>query len=83
MHPEASVYNRLCDFEWDTPVGDAEACGGDFLARAAAFGSVGGFDERMIAGEEPELCYRLRRGGWRIHRADHAMTLHDAARESC
>jgi GT2 family glycosyltransferase len=78
-HPEASIYNRLCDFEWDTPIGDAEACGGDFLSRVDAFGSVGGFDDRMIAGEEPELCYRLKRDGWRIHRADHAMTYHDAA----
>src|SRR5580698_8655221 len=25
-HPEASVYNRLCDLEWDTPVGDTAAC---------------------------------------------------------
>jgi GT2 family glycosyltransferase len=78
-HPEASIYNRLCDFEWDTPIGDAEACGGDFLARVDAFVSVGGFDDGMIAGEEPELCYRLRRNGWRILRADHAMTYHDAA----
>jgi GT2 family glycosyltransferase len=79
LHPESSIYNRLCDFEWDTPIGPAEACGGDFLARAEAFQSVGGFDEHLIAGEEPELCYRLRRKGWRIHRADHAMTYHDAA----
>jgi hypothetical protein len=26
--PETSVYNRLCDVEWDTPVGEARACGG-------------------------------------------------------
>jgi GT2 family glycosyltransferase len=78
-YPEASIYNRLCDFEWDTPIGDTEACGGDFLARADAFRNVGGFAEQLIAGEEPELCYRLRRLAWRIHRADHAMTFHDAA----
>src|SRR5690349_8029988 len=35
--PEASVYNRLCDIEWATPVGQAAACGGDFLARLDAF----------------------------------------------
>jgi GT2 family glycosyltransferase len=79
LHPDASIYNRLCDFEWDTRVGDTDASGGDFLARADAFRAVGGFDEALIAGEEPELCYRLRRGGWRIHRADHSMTYHDAA----
>src|SRR5688572_24051218 len=25
--PEASIYNRLADVEWDTPVGEATACG--------------------------------------------------------
>ena len=28
-HPEASVYNRLCDIEWDRPVGERKTCGGD------------------------------------------------------
>jgi GT2 family glycosyltransferase len=78
-HPEASVYNLLCDVEWDTPIGRAEACGGDFLVRAAAFAAAGGFDPTVIAGEEPELCYRLRRAGYEVHRLDHEMTLHDAA----
>lgn len=76
--PEASVYNRLCDLEWDTPVGEAEACGGDSLMRRAAFAAAGGFDPGLIAGEEPDLCHRLRRVGWRIRRLDAEMTLHDA-----
>jgi hypothetical protein len=78
-HPESSIYNRLCDIEWDTPVGDALACGGDSLMRANAFDEVGGFDSSLIAGEEPELCVRLRARGWKIERLDHEMTLHDAA----
>ena len=77
--PEASVYNRLCDREWNTPVGEARACGGDALTRAAAFAAVGGYRESLIAGEEPELCLRLRAGGWKIRRLDAEMTLHDAA----
>jgi GT2 family glycosyltransferase len=78
-HPEASVYNYLCDVEWDTPVGDAESCGGDALMRTDAFASIGGFDPNLIAGEEPELCLRLRQAGWKIRRLDVEMTLHDAA----
>ncbi|MEM8561230.1 MAG: glycosyltransferase [Pseudomonadota bacterium] len=77
--PEASVYNRLCDQEWDTPIGQADACGGDSLMRVEAVEAVGGFDPTLIAGEEPELCLRLRRAGWTIHRLDTEMTLHDAA----
>jgi serine acetyltransferase/glycosyltransferase involved in cell wall biosynthesis len=77
--PEASIYNRLCDIEWDTPVGEAQACGGDAMMRVSAFRAVGGFDPTVIAGEEPELCVRLRQRGGKIFRLDAEMTLHDAA----
>jgi GT2 family glycosyltransferase len=78
-HPDASIYNRLCDIEWNTPVGKALACGGDALVRVAAFKEVGGYNPAVIAGEEPEMCVRLRAKGWEIHRIDAEMTLHDAA----
>jgi GT2 family glycosyltransferase len=77
--PEASVYNALCDIEWNTPIGEAAACGGDALVRVAAFEAVGGFRAQLIAGEEPELCLRLRESGWKIWRIDAEMTQHDAA----
>lgn len=77
--PEKSIYNQLCDFEWDTQIGESIACGGDALMRIDAVISVNGFNETMIAGEEPELCLRLRRSGWKIFRLDEEMTLHDAA----
>ena len=38
-----------------------------------------GFRDDLIAGEEPELCVRLRAKGWKIWRLDAEMTLHDAA----
>lgn len=78
-HPEASLYNRLCDIEWATPVGEALACGGDALMRIAAVESVNFYREDLIAGEEPELCVRLRERGHRVWRLDAEMTLHDAA----
>lgn len=77
-HPRASVYNRLFDLEHRGPCGAIDACGGVAMYRTRDFAASGGFDERMIAGEEPELCVRLRRSGrgiWRIHRP---MALHDA-----
>lgn len=76
--PEASVYNRLIDAEWDTPAGRVRSCGGDVLIRHDAFAEVGGFNPGLIAGEEPELCVRLRQAGWQIWRLDAEMTLHDA-----
>jgi len=76
--PERSFYNRLCDDEWNTPVGDTLACGGDAMMRIAAFVDVQGFDPSMVAHEEPELCARLRARGGIIARIDVPMTLHDA-----
>ena len=77
-HPEASCYNALIDAEWNTGVGEAAACGGDALMRVGAVCEVGGFREDLIAGEEPELCLRLRAKGWKIWRLDAEMTWHDA-----
>jgi GT2 family glycosyltransferase len=77
-YPEKSTYNWLCDMEWNTTVGATAACGGDFIIRADAFEAVGGFNEDLIAGEEPELCLRLREKGWTIWRLDSEMTKHDA-----
>ncbi|AGT10167.1 glycosyltransferase [Paracoccus aminophilus] len=77
--PEASIYNRICDIEWNTPIGPAQAVGGDMLARREALVEIGGYDPSLIAGEEPEMCLRLARAGWQIERLDAEMTLHDAA----
>lgn len=76
--PDASFYNRMCDDEWNTPVGEADACGGDAVMRTDAFREAGGYDPAIIAGEEPELCQRMRTRGWRIWRLDAPMTIHDA-----
>jgi len=77
-YPDATLYNMLCDIEWDTPVGEAKACGGDALMRVNMFEHVSGFNSDVIAGEEPELCVRIRQKGWTVWRLDLEMTLHDA-----
>ena len=77
-YPHKTIYNRLCDIEWDTPVGETGACGGDAMMRVEAFQQIGGFNSGLIAGEEPELCVRLRQQGWKILRISAEMTLHDA-----
>lgn len=77
--PDATIYNRMCDWEWDVPLGEQRACGGDALMRMDALDEVGGYNPALIAGEEPEMCVRLRAAGWKIWRIDTEMTLHDAA----
>ena len=63
-YPTATIYNQLCDIEWDTPIGEAKACGGDALFRVSALTSVDGYQDSLIAGEEPEMCFRMRQGGF-------------------
>jgi len=78
--PEKSIYNLLCDIEWqDYPLGEVRACGGDAVARVDAIRAVKGYRPDLICGEEPEMCVRLRQAGWRIFRLESPMTLHDAA----
>lgn len=77
--PEQSIYNAMCDREWDVPVGEVRACGGNALIRVDALVQAGGFNDRLIAGEEPDLCLRMRTNGWVIHRIAPKMATHDAA----
>jgi glycosyltransferase involved in cell wall biosynthesis len=82
LHRDATIYNRLCDMEWDRRIGEIDETGGNFMGRIAALSAVGSFDESMIAGEEPDLCRRLSEAGWQIRRIDTPMVRHDAAMES-
>jgi hypothetical protein len=54
-----------------------EFCGGDALFTRKALAESSGFDESLIAGEEPELCRRLRALGYGILHIDAPMTGHD------
>jgi cellulose synthase/poly-beta-1,6-N-acetylglucosamine synthase-like glycosyltransferase len=79
MNPNQSIYTRVFDLDWIYPLGEDVFFGGDVLMRRAALEAVGGYDAALIAGEEPELCGRLRAAGWKILRIDHPMTGHDLA----
>ena len=78
-YPERSVYNALCDDEWNEPVGESPGCGGDALFRVEALRQVNFYNASMIAGEDTEMSMRLRKRGWRLKRIDAEMSLHDAA----
>ncbi|TCD06998.1 glycosyltransferase family 2 protein [Erythrobacteraceae bacterium CFH 75059] len=77
--PGRNAYHRAIDDEWSVPAGPASACGGDALFRVAALREVGGYNDALIAGEEPEMCLRLRARGWRVWSNGAEMTAHDVA----
>lgn len=76
--PQGSIYNRLCDIEWQGPQGEIEEFGGLFMTRLAVLQDVDGFSESVIAAEDTELSARLRKAGWRLERIDFDMATHDA-----
>ena len=47
--PEASVYNLLADMEWNTPLGEADACGGGSQRAVTAPSSCGCNAPRKVA----------------------------------
>ncbi len=78
--PEASIYNRLAEIEWNfSGIGAVDSVGGIFMIKREAFEEVGGFDPTVAAGEEPELCQRLASRGWKFVRIDRDMAWHDLA----
>lgn len=77
--PDQSIYNRVLDLDWVYPPGRSLYFGGDVLVRRQALEQVDGFDPSLNAGEEPELCARLRAKGWEIEHLDVPMTRHDLA----
>lgn len=77
--PRATIYNELAQMEWRGRPGYVSYTGGDMLVRTKAFEAVEGFNESLIAGEDPELGVRMRLAGWKLLRIDEPMTRHDIA----
>lgn len=76
-HPEANIYTHVCTFDWYIPPGEYRFCGGNSFWRKSFLDSAGYFDETLSAGEEPDLCYRVRQLGGRILCIDAPMVEHD------
>jgi glycosyltransferase involved in cell wall biosynthesis len=77
--PDRSIYNRMCDSEWDVPIGVVDHCGGNAMIRISSISAVNGFQDDLVAGEEPDLCLRMGRLGFVVQRIDCEMGFHDAA----
>ena len=79
LRPEQSVFTRVQGMDWNAAEGETESCGGNAIFRRSALEEVGGYDESFKAGEEPELCRRLRMSRWSIVHVAEPMAGHDLA----
>ena len=76
-YPAKNAYHRFTEMEWHYETGPCRYFGGEVLVRRSVLETTGGFDEDLVAGEDPELSYRIRRSGWQILRIDAPMSIHD------
>jgi glycosyltransferase involved in cell wall biosynthesis len=79
LYPDRSLYIRVLDLDWIYPPGYTPFCGGNALYRRSILEATNGFDDTLVAGEEPELCQRITALGFRILHADRPMAGHDLA----
>jgi len=77
LFPTDSIFHRVFNLDWNSPCGFIDACGGNALIRRKTLEDVKGYDSSLIAGEEPEMCCRIRRKGYLILRLDVQMGYHD------
>lgn len=77
IDPDASIYQKVMDLNWVYPKGFSLYCGGDAIMRRKVLDEVGGYDPTLWAGEEPEMCRRIRHLGYKILYLDRLFTLHD------
>lgn len=79
LYPQRTIYNKLCDLEWQHPAGEVRSSGGRFMIRTEVFSAVRGFRADVIAAEDDEFCVRVRQLGWKILLLDALMARHDIA----
>lgn len=78
-HPDLSIFNWIGNLEWNVPSGKCDAFGGIVMIRRSILEQTGGYDEVLVAGEDPELSQRVKLLGWDILHLDASMCSHDLA----
>lgn len=76
-YPQKNFYHKLGNIEWIYEYGPCRYFGGDVLIKREAMEVTHGYDGDLVAGEDPELSYRVRQWGGTILRVDEPMTTHD------
>lgn len=85
-YPRKNIFHIIGNMEWgissgkkghEFSQGPAKTFGGIVLARKDAIDGTGGYDEGLVAGEDPDLSYRVRKNGWTVYRITAEMVMHD------
>ncbi|TDT72439.1 glycosyl transferase family 2 [Hypnocyclicus thermotrophus] len=79
LYPYISFYNWIGNIEWNPKFGNVLEFGGDVFIKREVLEKTNGYKDSLIAGEDPELSYRIRNLGYKILKIDRVMTYHDLA----
>lgn len=76
-YPDHSIYHLVMNRDWNGEYGWTDHCGGNALIKRVVLENVNGYDEALIAGEDNEMCVRIRNRGYQILHLNIPMGLHD------
>lgn len=76
-YPNKNVYHKIAKIEWNYEEGPCRYFGGEVIIRRDVIEQANGFDEKLVAGEDPDLSCRLSQNGWTIYRINEDMSTHD------
>ena len=76
-YPKKNVFHIIANMEWRYTYGECRYFGGDVIVKRNILKLTGGYNDLLIAGEDPELSYRIRHMKYKIVRIDKLMTTHD------
>ena len=85
-YPEKNRYHLIGNIEWNISAGKGEygfsegpckTFGGIVLIRKHILETVNGYDESLVAGEDPDISYRVRQEGYKIYKLNAGMVHHD------
>jgi GT2 family glycosyltransferase len=73
-----SLFKHLSALEWECPPGHISFTGGNCMMRVKVFLECQGFNEKIQAAEDTELCCRIRQKGGIILHSHELMGIHDS-----
>lgn len=82
LHPDISIFNWFFGKEWNHLPGYCETFGGNVLMKRDVLEKTKGYDDELVAGEDPEFSRRIRNAGWKILQTDLPMATHDLHMQS-
>jgi glycosyltransferase involved in cell wall biosynthesis len=75
--PNKNWYHLVADLEWSNETGNIKYFGGNVLIKKSILEETSGYNDNLIAGEDPEFSFRIREKGYNIKRLDSLMYYHD------